>query len=380
MLKKKSLKLNCNDINQNTTNHFEEGNCKVFLYHNPDEPISTSRLIVEVGELKAELLPSKGLSLGQAFFKEKKIFWDAPYTLPDPDKLNLWSDEVLINGEPLEGFTFLKTFCGGIEFYGLKNWGMPGTDELTGNILPLHGETSNIPVEEVKIELEENNIKIKAEYIYRDMKGAESQPWYQNGSPLFRVHKFYELCLCDNPQIIVRDAIENISGENQEPDWGYHITFYPHLGTKLIVESETQELRGEGEIPGDIVTWTPSKEIAKREEVGIIHKNLQKGIVGERNKCTALIQHPEGEKILFHFPPTPYFQTWSCKGGAGSDEFKLKSGQSLLEKNWDGLGIEIGSSALDHDGNIDESVEYNPILKPGEIKVIEMEVEFVDTI
>lgn len=49
--------------------------------------------------------------------------------------------------------------------------------------------------------------------------------------------------------------------------------------------------------------------------------------------------------------------------------------KNLLEKNWDGFGIEIGSSALDHDGNTDRTVSYIPTLKPGEKKVLELELK-----
>lgn len=376
---KEILKLNTINLEANTNNKYRIGNNSYFLYHDPDEPPKANKLIVEAGDLKAELQPSKGLSLGQAFYKEKEIFWDAPYSLPNPDTLNLWSDDILINGEPHEGFEFLKTFCGGIEFYGLKNWGMPVKDPTSGQLLPLHGETSNIPVEEVTIKIAENNIIVEAEYIYRDMKKAEPQPWYQNGNPLYKVHKYYEFCLCERPKIIIKDTIENISDKDLVPDWGYHITFYPHPETKLIVNSTNQEMRGGGNLPENIDKWKPSGEKGKREEIGILHKGLEKFQSGNEEKCSVLIQHPEGDKIFFHFPASPYFQTWSCKGGAGSDEFKLKNGQSLLEKNWDGIGIEIGSSALDHDGNTDNSVKYDSVLKPGDKKIIEMELEYMES-
>ncbi len=48
------------------------------------------------------------------------------------------------------------------------------------------------------------------------------------------------------------------------------------------------------------------------------------------------------------------------------------NGDSLLKKNWDGMGIEIGSSPLDHDGNTDQSMQYEPALKHGEKKIFQL--------
>ena len=47
-------------------------------------------------------------------------------------------------------------------------------------------------------------------------------------------------------------------------------------------------------------------------------------------------------------------------------------------KNWDGMGLEIGSSALDHNGNIDKTVSYEPDLSPGEHRTILLKIEWLD--
>ena len=138
-----------------------------------------------------------------------------------------------------------------------------------------------------------------------------------------------------------------------------------------------EERNGE-KIPSDIETWNMAGSDEPRQETGIIHKRLDTIREKGKERCRVLLQHPDGEGIILKFPPSPYFQTWSCKGGAGSDEFMLRSGKSLHENNWDGLGIEIGSSALDHNQNIDESVEYQEMLSPGEEKTIEMEVLYLN--
>ncbi|MBN1143361.1 MAG: hypothetical protein JXA72_03020, partial [Bacteroidales bacterium] len=78
------------------------------------------------------------------------------------------------------------------------------------------------------------------------------------------------------------------------------------------------------------------------------------------------------------FPPSPYFQTWFCNGGANSDEFTFTDNNlPVLTKNWDGQGIEIGSSPLDHDGNIDRSVEYEEILQPGQVFENEIRIDIL---
>lgn len=377
---KKLLTLHCQNLDKNESNQYTVGDFSVRLYHNENEPLNAKRLEIKTGAFVVELFPSKGLSLGQAAYKGRKIFWDAPYPLPDPQKLDLWSDEVLINGHPLEGFTYLKTFAAGIEFYGLKNWGMPYRDEQSGELLPLHGETSNIPVDIVHVNVDEAMVEVESELLYHDMKSAEKDPWYENGQVLYSVKKKYQFRAQDLPQIIVRDTIKNITSQSQIPDWGYHVTFYPQEGSKLLVPSGSVEERNGDEIPDDIETWNMAGSNEPRQETGIIHKQLRTIREDGKEKCLVLLQHPDGEGIILKFPPSPYFQTWSCKGGAGSDEFKLKSGKSLLENNWDGLGIEIGSSALDHNNNVDNSVKYQQKLAPEEQITIEMEIILSDAV
>ncbi|MFP4059644.1 MAG: DUF4432 family protein [Bacteroidales bacterium] len=372
--KKNVYRLNCAKPSINRSNRVEKGKNAFYLVRHADDPSNTNRLMIKHGEISAELFPTKGLSLAQVTINGKKLFWDAPYGLTDQDKLDLWSDEVLINGKPEQGFTFLKTFSAGIELYGLKNWGMPYTDSKTGEFYPLHGETSNIPVPGVIIEFKDDALIVSSEYQYHEMNDRSEKPWYRAGRPLFLVKKEYIFKENPEPEIVSRDTIVNITDETLTPDWGYHITFHPLPGTKLKVPSSSVEVRGGGNVPDEIETWQPQAKPAFREETGIIQKGLK--IVPDNGKEVnqVLITHPDGTGFTCSFPPSPYFQTWHCRGGAGSDEFKLVTGESLLQKNWDGIGIEIGSSALDHDGNIDTSVDYKPDLEPGESKTIEIKI------
>ena len=92
----------------------------------------------------------------------------------------------------------------------------------------------------------------------------------------------------------------------------------------------------------------------------------------------SLLLYPDSTGIAVTTTPAPYFQTWFCCGGEGSKEFTSGNGESLLKRNWDGMGIEIGSSPLDHDGNIDNLVDYDPVLRPGEAVKIYIEISFVE--
>jgi hypothetical protein len=120
-------KLNVKDLSQNLQNTISENGFTIGVFNLQEDPENANRIRVSTPEVEVELLPSKVFSLSQAWIKGRPIFWEAPIGLPDTETIDLWSDEVFINGNPAPGFTFLKTLVGGVEMYGLKNWGMPAS-------------------------------------------------------------------------------------------------------------------------------------------------------------------------------------------------------------------------------------------------------------
>lgn len=372
MNKQGQLSLSVKDISQNPFNEIELNGFHISLFHQPGDPEMANRIRVSTADCKIELLPSKGLSLSQAWLRGRQIFWDAPIGLPDTESLDLWSDEVMINGSPAPGFTFLKTMVAGIELYGLRNWGMPTVRD--GRLQPLHGETSNIPVNEVSVYAQNNECIIQASFDYRTYEGDTNLPWYQRGNALFRVTK--KLILSGHThEIRLEDTFENISNRSLTPDWGYHITFMPEDGARYIVPSGKAEERSGNPLPVDIQTWHKAENENIRTETGIIHKQIA---VSDSGLVKTHLIYSDGTTLEISTTPSPYFQTWFCNGGQGSKEFTFNNGKSLLQKNWDGMGIEIGSSPLDHNDNIDESVGYKKELFPGEKKTIEIRVKWGD--
>jgi len=352
------------DVSKNINNVIQDSGFSISLLHLPEDPVNANRIKISYDNTVIDLLPSKGLSLGQAWIKGQSVFWEAPIILPDTETIDLWSDEVCINGNPAKGFTFLKTLVAGVELYGLSNWGMPVEKDL--KLQPLHGETSNIPVDKVSCSIEDDCLTISASFDYRTFEGDMNLPWYQRGEALYKVTK--KVMLKKSAwEIKLEDTIENISNRSLTPDWGYHITFRAEDGTQVIVPSAKTEVRGGGLLSENYNIWKPGADMSKRTESGIIYKELH--TTGENNSVSA-IKYPDGSYVEIIVPQVPYFQTWICAGGKGSNEFTFKNGESLLHKNWDGIGIEIGSSALDHDGNIDRSFHYQPDLEPGQKLVI----------
>jgi hypothetical protein len=181
----------------------------------------------------------------------------------------------------------------------------------------------------------------------------------------------------DQPTIALTDTITNISTGPLAPDWGYHVTFRPERDAKLLVPSQVIQNRGGEAVPPDHEIWQPSPEDRTRVEVGIIHKELEvaPNALGDSEGIRCLLQYPDGTGIAVTIPPVPYFQTWFCAGGAHTQEFTYPDGTPVLQKNWDGQGIEFGASPLDHDGNVDSSVAYDPVLQAGESLDIPMQVE-----
>lgn len=368
---------NCADLLTDSTQTVSGYGCAVSLLHHPEDPSSVNRIRATTGEMTVEIFPSKGFAIGQIYIDERPLLWDAPIGLSDPDTLDLYSDEIAINGKPAAGFTFLRNFSAGIEFYGLRNWGMPVREAEKDFLHPLHGETSNIPVELCDVTIDHMETGLTATFIYRNMHRDHAGVWYRQGEQLYMVERRVVIPR-EGRRLQLIDRVENISNRPLRPDWGYHVTFRPSRGSRLLVPSASVENRTGEKVPENIELWSPAKDITVREETGIIHKKLAKVAPESAGRTRAVIVHPDQTGARIGFPLTPYFQTWFSRGGAGSHEFTTFSDMKpLFSKNWDGIGIEFGSSALDHDANTDPSVPAQAFIDPGQSLTIRMDIDFL---
>jgi len=144
----------------------------------------------------------------------------------------------------------------------------------------------------------------------------------------------------DRPAISVRDTIKNISTEDLQPDWGYHLTLRPEKGAAYLIPSQSIEARGGGAIPPDHEIWPPAENAPKRVEFGIIHKGLKviPDIFDGEGGVRSLLRYPDGSGIAVATTPAPYFQTWFSVGGANTQEFTYADGtpRSKKELGWAG--------------------------------------------
>ncbi len=330
------------------------------------------------GDVRVELLPTKGLSVGQFRVRGRQVFWDPPFDrIVNPDELDL-SGLMLINGEEMPGFRWVENFTGGVELLGLQNWGMPAVNSETGELLPIHGTASNVPVDSVECSIAGSAVIFRSVFMVRDgapSNARDSRPWYEWGTPLWEVTRTVKVSRDPEVSMTILDAITNRSEMPGTPDWGYHIQFRAEDGARMVIPHGAASVRGGGDLPRDFEVWRSGEPTAERQERGYIlkgcpahhHPDLGRLIHGE-------VRYREGARVEFSVPAAPYVQSWFSSGGSGCGEFALPEdpGRNFMQKPWDGLGPEIGASALDHDGDVDPLVRI-PTLRPGETLRLGME-------
>jgi len=331
----------------------------VGLGKEPGDGPSVRRLLIEAGEARLVLLPSKGLTLLSCSFSGTELFWEPPLEkIPDPEEIDLAGD-LLINGKPQAGARWIATFLGGVELMGLDNWGMFGRGEK-GELLTLHGNASNIPVYTAELS-QTGTGDIICTGSFTVYGSCDTVKTGGEARETWRVARRVTLSPARRG-VEIQDTITNLSAEPRFPDWGYHIQLRPEPGCRLLIPSGKVRPRF-GDVPeAGFETWRPAVDESVREERGYIHQNL----LARDGRVDTLLLYPDGAGIRASIPHAPYTMAWNSAGGARGREFLLpeRPEEPLIPSSWNGVGPEIGASALDHDGDTDPQVTEE-ILAPG---------------
>ena len=372
----KPVKLTCCD-SSNYSRIFtdtEGSDFKINLIHHKNDPPTVNRLYVQRDNFSVELIPSKGLSVRDVFLDNQPMFWNPPLeSIADPESVRL-NGPMLIDGELVDGMSWLKYFSAHIEMLGLLNWGMPADG------MGLHGNASNIPVKTVSVQTSEKGLTVSGEFLIFDSDSVQPQ----DCQPIFKVEKSVTV-LSSRPGIYLHDSITNLTGKTLTPQWGYHIQLHPQPGAEYFIPGKHVEERFGGPVPADYREWKPSAVESMREEKGFIYKGLitsKPFPESTGDGVTTLLEYTDGTGIAASFTPPPYLQSWFSSGGAKGENFMLpvaepgKKPKKMLKTNWDGLGPEFGNTSLDRNGNTDPGIPIS-VIEPGQIKDIEILVEFI---
>ncbi len=349
------------------------------LRHVEGDPEHVYRFYVKGDGLSVELIPSKGLSIRDVWFGNSPFFWDAPMEqLPDPKDVDLTAP-LLIDGEQVEGMRWIAYFAAHVEMMGLRNWGI--ATKKDEEFYALHGNVSNIPIDTLHIEVYPEKIIVSGMFTTHD---AHSCVIKDSGLyPEFEVTKRVEIDRT-SPQIQVHDSVKNVSKKALYPDWGYHIQLRPQVEAELLIPSLQVRERFKSPVPENHERWYPAKVTSNREERGYIHKKLNIESLFEDGSSgfKTLLKYKDGTGIMCCLPPSPYTMSWFSCGGAEGENFMFppennQAPQPVLHKNWDGVGPEIGASALDHDGDVDPEIQQKK-LEPGETQDLRITIALTD--
>lgn len=245
----------------------------MWLSHRSVDPIGVNRLEASWGDVEIELLPSKALAVGQVRAGCTPLLWDPPLErLPVPAALDP-RESLLINGTRSEGFGWIAGFAAGIEPLGLSNWGIPRRDASSGELLALHGEAALIPVSEIAVKETPEGVELCASLFIRDLRGQPGLPWYDRGTPLFRVDRRVVL-RTGLAGVFLLDTITNLGDNPALPDWGYHVQLRPLDGAVYRVPSRDVHGRHGARLAADHEIWRPARRAGRREERGVVHRGL----------------------------------------------------------------------------------------------------------
>ena len=350
------------------------------LQHVKGDHLSVYRFYLTGENFSLELTPSKGLSVRDFTCLGRQVFWNAPLGyLPDPSEIDM-EKSMIINGEVVKGTRWLEYFSSHVEMLGLDNWGVPV--EKNGRIMGLHGNVSSVPVTELVLEEKDDKIVITGSFSIHDPNEVLLED--EKSIKYFKVEKSIEFYI-KKPILLIKDRITNISGTPRFPDWGYHVQLRPEAGCRYLIPSKKVKERGKGIPENGFEFWKKATIPNIREERGVLHKNLlisDNAFPDGSRGVETLLHYSDGAGLKCIIPPSPYTMSWFSCGGKDGTEFMIpgengNADRKLLSKNWDGVGPEIGASALDHDGDTDPAIIQSEI-KPDESVELQIYLELLE--
>lgn len=297
--------------------------------------------IANGGNMSAIILPGRCMDIYQVRYKGKNMNYLAPCGIKAPEYYDARGTQWLRNF-----FVGMLTTC------GLQHFGNPKI--INGEELGLHGRISNTPAENVKYErgINNENPTITLEGTMR-----EGRIFGEN----LTLHRKLEFGYEDD-SISITDSITNHGFGDKQFVFAYHLNYgYPLLeeGTTLILDTLETEARDENAAK-HLNTWNkieaPQYPYPERCYFHKLKQNsqgmCQYTLFNERRKI--------GVRVQYSGIDLPYFCEWKMLG-KGEYVMGLEPMNVFLD------GPKIGEEGCD-----------SPVLKPGESKVYNVKINFID--
>lgn len=263
---------------------------------------SVDRIVIDTGVIRAEVLPTRGMSIHHLRVAGQRIGWDSP------------SEEIvhpaLIDLESRGGLGWLEGFNEWMVRCGLEFAGHPGEDVLVDNTgaesrmdLTLHGRIGNLPASRVELSIDEqppHRIRLRGTVFERTFYG-----------PKLRLDT--ELSMVPGERTWrLTDTVTNVGGAPQEFQIIYHGNYGPPLlgeGSRLVAAARTVAPMN-GNARDAIEGWSrylgPTPGFS--EEVYLIEPHAD-----EAGRTSVLLVAPGGEvgtTVSWILEELPYFTQW----------------------------------------------------------------------
>jgi len=245
------------------------------------------------GDFNFTVLPTRGMSVHQAKYKDDFIGWKSPVNGPvhpafvdvaEPSGLG-W----------LDGFDELLVRC------GLESNGAPEHDKETGRLLyPLHGRIGNKPAQKVTVEVTADAATVTGvveEIRFHFLKlRMTSQFTISKGENGFRI----------------KDTVQNLSASPAEIQMLYHMNFGPPLldaGAHVVAPLKTVVPRNEHAASG-IANWASYEAAQPGFEEQVYFCEL---LAGDDGMTKALLKNAHGTRgaaLGFNKKQLPVFTVW----------------------------------------------------------------------
>lgn len=248
-------------------------------------------VVIQNGDLKIFVLPTRGMGLWKAEFRGVPIGWQSPVRLPvNPAFVNLKERNGL---GWLNGFNELMCRCG-LSFHGPP--GMDGDSEVT-----LHGRIANLPAHRVVADVDEGGrLSVTGTVDECSLFG-----------PALRLTSTVSTDTGSN-QLNIRDQITNLGGQDAEFEILYHTNFGRPLleeGSELVAPVAELAPR-DSHSAGGLENWNryPAPQAGIQEEACFF--DLQ---TDDRGQTEVLLKNAAGDlgvSLAWQKSELPFFTLW----------------------------------------------------------------------